>query len=74
LKTTIKEQNGDLRIGPDDVTRYSREEVAWVCEVTPSAYVKFNIGVLYVGFSRLKTRKFDEVTQCVQCLGFGQAA
>lgn len=55
--------------GPRD-----RPSVHWIFEVSPVIYEKFSVGHVFIGFSRCRVAKFEEVTQCFKCLYFGHPA
>lgn len=84
IVTSIAEQNPALELnsttcqeklkpvfkrGPRD-----RPTVSWILDVEPSFYQTVLKEPLYIGFSRTTPRKFDEITQCLKCLGFGHPA
>lgn len=55
--------------GPRD-----RHNVNWIIEVDPTLVQLFLEGPIYIGFTSCRTGRFEEVTQCLQCLGHGHPA
>jgi hypothetical protein len=55
--------------GPRD-----RHVVIWVAEIDPKFYEKFLSGSIFLGFSRCRVKKCEDITQCLKCLKYGHPA
>lgn len=77
-------QNPELGVDPDDASSNftpifkrgprDRRSVHWIFEVAPEIYGKLSEGHVFIGFSRCRVSKFEEITQCFRCLRFGHPA
>lgn len=80
----ILEQNPEIGIEPGDKADFlspifkrgprESDSVSWVCEVLPKYYITLVDCPVFIGFMRCNVRKYERVTQCLNCLRFGHPA
>lgn len=84
MVSLIASQNSELEISTVDTAsfirpvfkrgRRDRPTVNWIVEVNPELYRRLDGGHLYLGFSKCRVSKYEDVTQCFRCLKYGHPA